>query len=287
MRSEIRGTALVGTSSRAPGSWRADPTRSAPLMRLRLAALAAISTCALAAPAAHADTTMPFGFSDQAVMGKQLTATDDAALAARAGATTSRVTFDWRWAEPTQGDWRLSSYDAIYKADLAQGIRPVFVLLYAPQWAFAEGITCQQLTQDCKYPPGPTHLDAWSMMVKKIATRYPLAAGIEVWNEPNDHTYWASDLDPAYYTTLLRTARETVQGAGSDIPVMGGALSGVNDQDEAASPQFMSYRTYLKGMYAAGAKGQMDRLSLHPYPDDVDLWRFYKMLTEVRDIRDD
>jgi hypothetical protein len=30
----------------------------------------------------------------------------------------------------------------------------------------------------------------------------------------------------------------------------------------------------------------MDGLSLHPYPDDIDLWRFFKTLTEVRDIRD-
>src|SRR4051812_4370761 len=270
-------------------------------MRMRFAVLAALLLSACFTTAAHAakaraqstaptvaPSIAPLGFSDQAVLGNQINATDDAALAARAGATTSRVTFDWRWAEPTQGDWKLATYDAIYNADLARGIKPVFVILFAPQWTFAEGVTCQQLTQDCKFPPGPTHLDAWSTMVRKLVTRYPQLGGIEVWNEPNDHMYWASQFDPAYYTTLLGTARDTVRSAGSTIPVLGGALSGANDQDQADNgSNVMSYRNYLKGMYAAGARGKMDRLSIHPYPGEVDLWRFFKMMTEARDIRDD
>src|SRR3954447_5786372 len=165
-------------------------------MRFRLAASAAILTCLLTTPAfaakarAQSTTTttttvaapapapsMPFGFSDQAVMGNQISAPADAALAARAGATSSRVTFDWRWAEPKQGDWRLSTYDAIYNADLAAGIKPVFVLLFAPQWSFDSSVTCVQATQDCKFPPGPTHLDAWTTMVNKLVTRYPQLAG--------------------------------------------------------------------------------------------------------------
>jgi hypothetical protein len=56
-----------------------------------------------------------FGFNDNAVAFGQLTAAADATLAKSAGATVSRVTFDWRWAEPTQGNWKLSQYDAIYK----------------------------------------------------------------------------------------------------------------------------------------------------------------------------
>jgi hypothetical protein len=48
----------------------------------------------------------------------------------------------------------------------------------------------------------------------------------------------------------------------------------------------MNARSFLKGMYSAGAKGKMDGLSVHPYPDDIDLWRFFKTLTEMRDIRD-
>lgn len=255
-------------------------------MRLRAAALAAILSGALAAPAHAQPQAMPFGFSDNAVTGRQLTAGDDAALAARAGATTTRITLDWRWAEPTPGDWRLTTYDAIYAAHVARGIRPVFVLLYAPQWAWAGGVTCRQATQDCRYPPAPDHLDAWGAMVRKIVTRYPQAAGIEVWNEPNESRYWQGGPDPGLYTAMLRTTRDAVEAAGSTMPVLGGALSGANDQDEQTSDRAMSYRRFLRGMYAAGAKGAMDRLSVHPYPGDVDLWRFFKMLTEVRDIRD-
>ena len=256
-------------------------------MRLLLAVLAATTACALGATTASAATSMALGFSDQSVNGGQLSAADSAALASRAGVTSSRVTFDWRWAQPDPGTWRLAPYDAIYAADLAKGIRPVFVLLFAPQWTWASGVTCNQWARDCRYPPGADHLDDWGAMVAKLVARYPLLGGIEVWNEPNLRIFWGSAFDPARYVAMVRATRDAVRRAGSGIPVLAGALSAANDQDQAAHPRTtMSYRTFLRGMYAAGAKGLMDAISLHPYPDDLDLWRFYKMLTEVRDIRD-
>ncbi|MDQ1494472.1 MAG: polysaccharide biosynthesis protein PslG, partial [Actinomycetota bacterium] len=235
------------------------------------------STTAAPAPSTY------FGFNDNAVGFGQTTAATDASLAAQIGANTSRVTLDWRYAEPTQGTWKLSSYDAIYTQDLAKGIRPVFILLFSPQWAFADPTVCSDTVQSCRYPPGPTHLDAWRDAVTKLVTRYPQMAALEVWNEPNLASFWKGGLDPAYYTTLLGEAYNAAHAAGSSVPILGGALSNYTDPDSATA---MNYRSYLKGMYTAGAKGKMDGLSLHPYPDDIDLWRIFKTLTEVRDIRD-
>ena len=239
---------------------------------------------ATTAPVTTAPAGPLFGFNDNGVSFGQLTAPVSAQLASQAGAGVSRITFDWRWAEPTQGVWHLATYDAIYAADLAQGIRPIFILQFAPQWAWASGTACVQATQDCRYPPSADHLDAWRTVVTKLVQRYPEMAALEVWNEPNLGAFWQGGINPTHYTTLLGEAHTAVQAAASSVPVLGGALSNYQD---ANSSTLMNARSFLKAMYAAGAKGKMDGLSLHPYPDDIDLWRFFKTLTEVRSIRDD
>src|SRR5437764_14041519 len=100
-------------------------------MRRLLTALSVLVTFILvAAPGAFAGAL--FGFNDNSVGFGQLTAPVDAGLAAQAGANVSRVQFDWRYAEASQGLWNLGQYDAIYNADLAKGIRPVFIVAFAP-----------------------------------------------------------------------------------------------------------------------------------------------------------
>src|SRR4051794_21757035 len=228
-----------------------------------------------------------FGFNDNSVSWGQLAAPASAALAARAGAGVSRLHFDWRYAEPRPGLWNLAATDAVYAADVAAGIRPILVVTYAPDWTFDAGVTCRQAIQDCRYPPGASHLDAWRDAIQTLARRYPRLAAIEVWNEPNLKMFWSSGPDPRRYATLVEEAYDAARAVGSGVAILGGALSAASDRDEAAHPTtMMSYRHFLKGMYDAGVRGHMDGLSLHPYPEDADLWRFFEMLTDVRDIRD-
>lgn len=224
-----------------------------------------------------------FGFNDNAVSFQQVSASTDATLATQVGSNASRITFDWRYAETSPGNWNLAMYDRIYQADLAQGIRPVFIAAFAPQWAWAAPNQCTTSMDSCRYPPGPTHIDAWQNMIKTLVTRYPQMAALEVWNEPNLTSFWNPGPDPAYYTQLLAAAYSTVHSVTSTTPVLGGSLSNGIDPDSAAA---MNPRNFLKGMYANGAKGKMDGLSIHTYPEDIDLWRVFKMLTDTRDIRD-
>jgi hypothetical protein len=253
-------------------------------MFARLSLLVAVVLCLAVAPAASAATTpQSFGFNDNAASWGVIPAAADAALASRAGATVHRLVFDWRWAQRTPTDWRLGTYDTIYSADLAAGIRPIFILFAAPQWTWASGTPCVQATQDCRYPPGPTHLDAWRNVVQVLVRRYPKLAGLEIWNEPNLTIFWQSGPDPAYYTTLVKEAHGAVRAVHSNVPVIGGSLSNYPGPDGSTG---MSSASFLAAMYAAGMKGQMDGLSVHPYPSDIDEWRFYKTLTEVREIRD-
>jgi hypothetical protein len=224
-----------------------------------------------------------FGFNDNSVGLGQLTAAGSASLASQAGATVTRAVFDWRWAEASPGVWDLSKYDYIYGQDLQRGIKPIFVLGFAPKWAWADPNYCATVTQPCRYPPGPTHLDAWRDVVTKLVTRYPQMAGLEIWNEPNLAQFWKGGIDPAYYSQLVVEAHNAARAAGSSVPILGGSLSGYPGPDTATA---MNSRNFLKAMYAAGVKGSMDGISLHPYAQDVDLWRVFRVLTDTRDVRD-
>lgn len=252
------------------------------MTRSRLILLLALVSCALLAPAASAATPKYFGFNDNAAAFGLLSATKDAQLASQAGANSSRITFDWRSAEPTPGNWQLAKYDAIYKANLEKGIKTAFILMWAPSWAWADGTSCTDSTGDCRFPPGAAHMGAWRGVVRKLVERYPEMAALEIWNEPNYAGFWHGGIDPAAYTRLLIEAHDTVRAVGSPVPVLGGSIT---THYVADTPDAMGHRKFLKGMYEAGVKGHMDGLAIHPYPQEIDLWVFYKMLSDVRDVR--
>ena len=245
------------------------------MRHLALVLAAALLGSALLAPSASAAKS--FGFNDNAAVYGLLTASKDAQLAQQAGADSSRITFDWRWAEPTEGVWDLAKYDAMYNANIAKGIRPVFILMFAPAWA--DGSTC---AGDCKLPPDEAHMAAWRKAAVKLVQRYPQMAALEVWNEPNLDVFWQGGADPAAYTRLLTEAHSAVKAAGSNVPVLGGAIASI---DVTVMPEKMDDREFLDGMYRAGAAGRMDGLSIHPYPHDMDLGIFYKMFSDVRDLQ--
>ena len=247
-----------------------------PYSFLRLLILAVV-VYAILAPSANAAPL--FGFNDGGVAFNQISATADAKLAKGAGSTADNIVVSWRDVEGTKGKYSFGMYDEIYNARVAQGIKPIFTVAFAPKWAWAPGIYC---SGDCRYPPAPQFDANWKAFITTLAKRYPKLSAIQVWNEPNLTAYWrGSAVDPARYTALVKAANAAVKTAGSTIPVLAGALANVG-----TSATGMDYRTFLKGMYAAGLKGNHGGLSLHPYPDDVDLWAFYRTISDVREIRD-
>jgi type II secretory pathway pseudopilin PulG len=245
-----------------------------------LAAAAVASIALIVAGPAYASTA-PFGFNDNSVGQEQVTPEKSALLAGGAGATLSRVAFSWRDAELSPGVVDLSFYDAIYAADLAQGIRPIFTLLYAPRWALPNGVSCSA-GQSCRYPPAAEHDDAWRAIVATIAARYPQLAAIEIWNEPNVAQYWNGTIDPVRYTDLVKQAYASAHAVNPALPVIAGSLANLNTDIPAGK----AARPFLKSMYQAGVKGSMDGISMHSYPHEMDPWITYRMLGDVRDVRD-
>ena len=120
------------------------------------------------------------------------------------------------------------------------------------------------------FPPGPEHLADWAAFLAAVASRYPQAAGIEIWNEPNHPTYWgrgyASHATPIPLTTpqLLRVAYYGGQvgrplDAGDRRRLSNSAGHGPGRQGSRPSS---SRRRCSRN----GAAGYMDAISTHPYP---------------------
>jgi hypothetical protein len=220
------------------------------------------------------------GFNDISVGMGTLTPAQAAQLQAQAGATIDRVPLHWDAIEPTRGTLRLGTHDQIYAEDLARGVRPLFILMFAPSWTWASGTQCT--AAPCRFPPGPNNLTDWRGIVTTLVKRYPQMAGLEIWNEPNLQQYWSPGPQPEYYAKLVAEAKAAVRTAASTVPIIAGSLSNYAGPDKASA---MHYRTFLDRAYAAGLGSNLDGLSFHPYPGDVDLWRTFSVLSTVRELQ--
>jgi hypothetical protein len=95
---------------------------------------------------------------------------------------------------------------------------------------------------------------------------------------------WASGPDPARYTQLLKLAYTAIKSVNPQMPVIGGALA--TDLASTATSAAVPLPSFLQAMYAAGAKGSMDGLSIHPYPEATDLFYTFEAISDTLEIRD-
>ena len=232
---------------------------------LRVAALALLVAGALLIARWSSSPSAPaqwVGFNDVSIGYRLANAQQDAELSARARAGVSRITIDWRWIEPERGryDWR--PYDALISALRARGIRPLLAIVFAPHWAWAPGIECNQYKEGCTYPPGLAHDADWRAFVASVLRRYPDAVAVEVWNEPNLAGFWRPRPDAARYAHLLRQAARAVRSVAPSVPVLLGGLAPV----EPSSGAGVAPAVFLTAIYAHGGRGWFDGIGLHLYP---------------------
>jgi hypothetical protein len=72
----------------------------------------------------------------------------------------------------------------------------------------------------------------------------------EVWNEPDDTTFWANGPQPAAYAALLKAGYTALKAGDPAAPVIVGGLVG-NDYE------------FVEALYANGAKGYFDGVGVH------------------------
>jgi hypothetical protein len=201
------------------------------------------------------------GFNNNAVVERSATPEQSADLLADVGADIDRVQIGWVRLEPAPGVYNFATYDAIYAADLARGIRPLFNFAFAPAWA--SGGVCPDSVSSCHAPPNSDHYDDAARTAAAIAARYPQAAGIEIWNEPNTRYFWRPGPDPAAYTRLLAACHAAIKAVDPSMAVAGGSMA----SGMGGSPGKIPAGEFLASMYANGAAGSMDAISAHAYPD--------------------
>lgn len=261
------------------------------MIRTTISRVASISACAFALlafpPSASADVL--FGFNE-APNHNALSAETDAALSrmeAAAGGEVHRIIVSWKDVEQEVGprgvvqDWRY--YDRVIANMGRAGLRPLIVIMKAPDWALAP-FECQG--NIC--PPAPTHLDDWARFAYDVTKRYPQAVAVEVWNEPNGRGQWevASGPDPARYAQLFNQAAGAIHFADPSMPVLVGSVTYWEKDDRA----HMTIPKFLEGFYRAGGAAQLrpgDGIGLHAYPWITELETldgpFAKIMKQMRD----
>lgn len=250
----------------------------------------AVSLLALAVPAVQAQP-LRFGFNavdprvgedPQPLLGLQV----------EAGANLQRTGVLWRTVQPRQGMWDWTYVDDVIGRAAARGLQTIAVVAGVPPWA-ARGAPRQCLfngfSEFCRPPPHPSRLGDFKLFVRRLAERYPSLAAIEVWNEPNLGDFnWQPQADPEYYTQVLRVANEAVDEVRPSLPVLSG---GIGPPGVPPPPGSIGPGEFLRRMYAAGARGAMDGIALHPYPagtspEDPSTSVYHAIMSEMRAIRD-
>jgi hypothetical protein len=165
-----------------------------------------------------------------------------------AGITTARFDLTWSDLEPSRGTFdpaTVSKLDAVLAAMAAEGVQPIITVMSTSGWANNNA---------GRWVP-PTNMQDYGDALRFLAARYvgrsPRVVW-EIWNEPNDPSFWQPSPNATQYTAMLEAAYTSIKSVDPGATVLGGSILH-NDL------------RYLDRMYAAGARGFFDGLSLHPY----------------------
>lgn len=192
-----------------------------------------------------------------------------------AGGTMLRTGLDWRSLEPARDRWDEAAWGAaeqLYETALAEGVQPIFIIGFAPDWARAPGSGCGPGSGPglgvCELPPRPEMDLQWAEFAAETAKRFPRAL-IEVWNEPNLPSFWRAGPQPARYAQLFAVAERAIHATSPETQVLLGGLLGVGGPGRGR----MLPGAFLARAYAArpAIAESADGISLHPYPDGTDL----------------
>lgn len=167
---------------------------------------------------------------------------------------TVRIGIPWADVEAIKGRLDWTRADRVVAAAAAANISVICAIISSPWWAMKPGST----------PPHgrPASPEQYGIFTAKVAERYRgKIAAYEIWNEPNGVSGYSPAPDPAGYTDLLKAAYPRIKAVDPGAIVLGGVLGSVLSWGS----WMIDPVTFLKRMYAAGARPFFDALSYHPY----------------------
>ena len=198
---------------------------------------------------------MRFGFSEDFAAG-----TGEIARMGAVGADVARRRLSWVEIERTPDSFDWTAYDAIYEELLAEGMRPLWLLVDAPCWSRLPDPTCVD--------PGPARApdvaaagDLASFLAE-AAERYPEAAGFEIGNEVNDERFWTGGVNPNDYAALLGPAADAIHAVDPEMPVLASGFAPF----ERPGPGRLPWRDFVRAIVNAGVDERIDGFAFHPYP---------------------
>ncbi|BBH17980.1 hypothetical protein Back2_22670 [Nocardioides baekrokdamisoli] len=209
-------------------------------------------------------------------------------LASTGGSRTLRMVVPWASVQPTKSAYNWSFFDATVGIAADDHQRMLLVVGQSPSWA--SGVSTSLPNWEWYPPKDPS---TYGTFVHAVLLRYGATGsywtshpsvpkspvvGIEVWNEPNLKDFWESGPNPSAYAKLVIAAYNATRTTPQVAPIVAGSLApigGYNDAncdgtgDGGVSSRGVNQVNFVERMYAAGAHGYFDALSVHPY----NFWR--------------
>lgn len=182
------------------------------------------------------------------------------------GVNWVKITANWRYMEPTQGQIDFSLLDPAIETFSASGLNVLVMLTNAPDWARA-GASELDLGEN-----GPPDDVTWfGDFAGALAERYAgQVSAYEVWQTPNLRTSWRSvsgeqgtprmsDVD---YLDLLEAGYDAIKAADPEATVVTASLAptGYNDRFNAIDD-----RVFLREMVRNNGLEHSDALGAHPF----------------------
>jgi hypothetical protein len=230
-----------------------------------LSVLAATVLCALASGLASASAQATVvGVNPDITWGiSQSEVVREVALIKAAGVTTVRASVDLSGAEyagPGQLNMSyLNSIDYDIATARSAGLNVLLEFDRTPYWASADPSKYTDSSGGLHWNPYWKYSNPqdYANIVGELVNHFK-GMGVndyEIWNEPNNPSFWPSGVNAAEYTELLKDAYPAVKAADPSATVLTGGL-----MDQGSTYQ------YLQEMYNAGARGSYDVASFHIYP---------------------
>jgi hypothetical protein len=195
-----------------------------------------------------------------------------AAIAA-SGAGLVRQAFDWSIIEPRPGAYDFDRHDRFVAAATAYGLTVMPVVTQPPQFRARQP---ERRTTSSNYLPASNA--EFAAFAAGLVQRYgpngsfwsehpelpprPIRSW-QIWNEPNIPAYWPGGPSPEAYAAMLRKVGHAIKSVDPAAEVV---TAGINDSELG-----MPLSSFLKRMYAAGARGSFDTLALNAYAPASDL----------------
>jgi hypothetical protein len=174
-------------------------------------------------------------------------------LAREAGFTHAKMILHWDRLEPKRGRFTFAEssendLDNVIRAAQAEDLKLVVRVDGAPDWTGGSPSKADPKEIEAFYAAMAAH-------GKGTVTAY------EILNEPNLPFEWGGAPSPSGYAAFLKAAYRGVKKGDPASLVVGGGLSPAT----GGAGGTIEDVDFLRGMYAAGARGTMDAMAIHNY----------------------